>query len=69
MTDANIAVAGMPPGRSRPIEKALHELAHVAVTEACVSGLCDICLEQPTCRRDVFGPPWRDSHSPRRSGK
>ena len=50
-------------------KKALQELAHVAVTEACVSGLCDICLEQPMCRRDVFGPPWRDSNSSRRSGK
>ena len=69
MTDENIVVAGMPPCQSRSVEKALQELAHMAVTEACVSGLCDMCLEQQTCGRDIFGAPWSNSHSSRRWGK
>jgi len=44
MNDLALVSAGMTPGRSRLVEEALGELAHMAVTEACVSGLCDICL-------------------------
>ena len=52
MTDENIAVAGMPPYQSPSVAQALQELAHMAVTEACVSGLCDICLAQQGCLCD-----------------
>ncbi len=37
----------MTQDRSPLVEEALTELAHVAVTEACVSGLCDVCLYYP----------------------
>jgi hypothetical protein len=35
---------GTAPSRFPSIERALRELAHVPLTEACVSGLCDVCL-------------------------
>ena len=44
MNDITIASGDMPSPRSRSVEKALQELAQMAVTEACVSGLCDVCL-------------------------
>ncbi len=69
MTDEHIVGAGTPPGRSGPVEKALQELAHMAATEACVSGLCDLCLAQPRCLCDAAGAPWRDPPSAGRSGK
>ena len=52
MTDENITVADMPPYQSPSVEQALQALAHMAVTEACVSGLCDICLAQQRCLCD-----------------
>ncbi len=35
--------------RSRLLEQAMRELKQMACTEACVSGLCDICLAQEEC--------------------
>ncbi len=35
--------------RSRLLERAMRELKQMTCTEACVSGLCDICLAQQTC--------------------
>jgi len=46
MNDAAVVRAGMAPCRSPLVEKALRELAQMPGTEACVSGLCDICLYQ-----------------------
>jgi len=68
VNDAAIVSAGMPPCCSRSVEKALRELAQMAVTEACVSGLCDICLYQAgLC--NIVGQHWEDSRPSRRSGE
>ena len=61
MSDAGNVSAGMASCRSPSAEKALRELAHMAVTEACVSGLCDICLYQ-TGLCDMAGWRGEDSH-------
>ncbi len=37
--------------RSRSLAPGMRELAPTACTEACVSGLCDLCLAQETCFR------------------
>jgi hypothetical protein len=46
VNDAPIARVGRAPYRSTLVEKALQELSQMAVTEACVSGSCDICVFQ-----------------------
>ena len=63
------AAAGTPRSRTRFIEETLRELAHMPVTEACVSGLCDICLACQTCFCESVGRPWKESDSSRRSGE
>ena len=68
MKDTAIARVGMTPCRSPSVEEALRELAQMAVTEACVSGLCDMCLFQAgLCT--IVGQHWEDSHPSGRSGK
>ncbi len=67
MTDETTGVAGTPLRPSWSVEKASQELAHLPVTEACVSGLCDICLAQQGSLCDVVGTPWKDSPSSKRS--
>lgn len=57
-----------PLSRTRLIEETLRELAQMPITEACVSGLCDICLACQTCLCDSAGQPWKESDSSRRSG-
>ena len=68
MNDVPIVSVGRAPCRSAPVEKALQELARMAVTEACVSGLCDMCLYQ-TGLCMIVRRRWEDSHPSRRSGK
>ncbi len=68
MNDVPIVSVGVAPCRSASVEKALRELAQMAVTEACVSGLCDICLYQ-TDLCMIVHRRWEDSHPSRRSGK
>ena len=77
MDDVAIVSAGMVPCRSRWPEKALRELPQVTITEACVSGLCDICLYQAgLCNivclyqpGNIVGPHREDSHLSRRPDK
>ena len=45
----NDRAADIPLDRSRSVEAAIRELTRMALTEACVSGLCDFCLAQETC--------------------
>lgn len=68
MKDVAIAGAGMTPCRSPSLEKALRELAQLAVTEACVSGSCDLCLFQ-TDPCNMVGQYREDSHPSGRSGE
>jgi hypothetical protein len=66
----NVAIvgAGTTPGRSPLVEKALRELAQMPLTEACVSGLCDICLYQAgLC--NMVGKHWADAQPSKRSGE
>jgi acetyl-CoA acetyltransferase len=68
VNDVAVVGAGMAPFRSPSVEKALRELAQMAVTEACVSGLCDMCLYQAgLC--DMASQRWKDSDPSTRSGK
>jgi hypothetical protein len=60
MDDPTIVGAGKAPHRSPSVEQASLLWAQLAVTEACVSGACDICLCQDAC--DLFGQHWEDSH-------
>jgi hypothetical protein len=46
MDESAIVGASMGPYRSPSVEQALRELAQLAITEACLSGLCDLCLYQ-----------------------
>ncbi len=52
--------------RSPAVERALRELAQMPVTEACVSGLCDMCLYQASLC-DVICQPGENSSPSRRS--
>jgi hypothetical protein len=68
MKNAAITRAGMTPCRSPSVEQALRELALTAVTEACVSGLCDLCpCQADPCK--LVGQQWADSHLPSLLGK
>ena len=49
---------------SPTVEKALQELAHMPVTEACVCGACDLCLNRAALC-DVASPQPQDSYQPR----
>jgi hypothetical protein len=64
---ANVS-AGMAPYRYPSVEKALRELAQMPLTEACVSGLCDICLYQ-TGLCNIVGKNREDSRPSRSSGE
>jgi len=56
------------PRRSPSAEKALQQLTNLPVTEACVSGSCDICLNQAgPC--DVIGQGQENSHPSSRPEK
>ena len=68
MNEGDIVKAGIAPCRSPSVEKALQELAQTPVTEACMSGLCDICLYQ-TDLCTIVGPRRENSHPFGRSGK
>ena len=68
MDGVPIMSAGRAPCRSPSVEKALRELAQMAVTEACVSGLCDICLYQKDLCM-IVGQHGEGSHPSRPSGK
>jgi hypothetical protein len=47
--------------RSPLVDKALQDLAEMAVTEACLSGLCDFCLYHGTGLCTIFGRQWEGS--------
>jgi hypothetical protein len=64
MEDPAIVGASMGPNRSPSVQQALRELAQMAITEACLSGLCDMCLYQ-TDACTIFGRHWEDSPLPR----
>ena len=68
MNFAAIASPGTAPCRFPSVEKALQELAKTPVTEACMSGLCDICLYQKDLCT-IVGPHRENSHPFGRSGK
>ncbi len=55
MNDIAIAGAAMNSCRFRSDEKPLRDLMEIAVTEACLSGLCEICLYQGTAQCIIFG--------------
>lgn len=46
MNEVTIASGGISPCRSPSLEQAQRELSQMPVTEACVSGLCEICIYQ-----------------------
>ena len=58
MDDSAIVGASTGPYRSPSVEQALREVAQMAITEACLSGLCDMCL----CQTDAcdFARKWRE---------
>ena len=58
MDDSAIVGASTGPYRSPSVEQALRELAQMAITEACLSGLCDMCLYQADAC-DIAGK-WRE---------
>ncbi len=58
MDDPAIVGASVGPTRSPWVEQALRELAQMAITEACLSGICDICLFQ-TDGCEIAGK-WRE---------
>ena len=66
VNDATIACQGIARCPSPAVEKALRELAQMPVTEACLSGLCDICLYQ-TGLCMIFSQHGEDSYKSRRS--
>lgn len=68
MNNVAIVSASTAPCRSPSVDKALRELAQIPLTEACVSGLCDMCLYQ-TGLCDIVGKHWADSQPSRRSGE
>lgn len=70
MNDVAIVNASTDPCRSPSVDKALRELAQMPLTEACVSGLCDMCLYQTglgLC--NIVGKHWADSQPSRHSGE
>jgi hypothetical protein len=68
VNDEAITSASKASRASKPVEKALQGLADVPVTEACVSGSCDICLYQKDpC--SIVGQTWENSHPSSRSGE
>jgi hypothetical protein len=66
--DVAIIRAGGILHRSPMVDKALQELPQMLLTEACVSGLCDICLYQ-TVFCNIVGKHWADSQPSRHSAK
>ncbi len=64
--DVGVLTAGRTSCRSRSGEKAFRGLAEMVVTEACLSGLCDICLYHGTGLCSIFAQDWGDSHPSRR---
>jgi hypothetical protein len=68
VNDVAIVNAGTAPSRSPSVDKALRKLAQMPLTEACVSGLCDMCLFQ-TGLCNMVGQHWADSQPSRRSGE
>jgi hypothetical protein len=48
MKQGPIAVARARPCRSPAVEQALQELAQCPLTEACLHGVCDICVADQT---------------------
>ncbi len=62
-----IAVARRRASRSVAVEQALEEIAHTPLTEACLQGLCDICIAEPTCLCHTVRP-WEKSPSAGLSG-
>lgn len=53
------AGAGMSLCHSPSVEKALRECEQLALTEACLSGFCDLCLYQTSLC--MIGQPWKDA--------
>ena len=68
MNTVAVVNASTPPCRSPSVDQALRELAQMPLTEACVSGLCDMCLYQ-TGLCNIFGKHWADSQPSGRSGE
>lgn len=67
MDVVTITKAVIAPCRSPSVEEAARELGRIPVTEACVSGLCDLCLYQmDLC--NVIGKQSDDSPPSRGSG-
>jgi len=69
MDEIAIVSEGRTSCRSQFVEKGLGDLAEMAVTEACLSGLCDICLYDGTGLCAIFGQNWGDSRPARRPTK
>ena len=62
-----ILCTGGNPRRSVQLERQLQAWAQLPVTEACVSGLCDMCLCRRTSLCTIFGEGrWKEAfHRPR----
>jgi len=59
--------AGRASCRSPLVEEASRDLVEMEVTEACQSGLCDICPYQGTDLCPIFGQNAGDSQPSKRS--
>ena len=68
MNEVAAVSGGMVPYRSPSVEKTSQDLKRMAVTEACASGLCDICLYQ-TGLCTILGQHRGNSYPFRRSGE
>lgn len=61
MDGPTIVGADKASHRSPSVEQASLDWAQLAVTEACLSGVCNMCLCQPDAC-DLFGQHCEDSH-------
>ncbi len=66
MTHKDLAASAASLSRSPLVEQAMQELARMPLTEACVSGLCEICLSLPACLCDIVARPGTQPDSSRR---
>ncbi len=62
MTIGELAGTVPPSGHSRSVDQARQEIARMPVTEACLSGICDNCLDSQTCLCDTGGRPGEGWH-------
>ena len=64
--EPSLALADRHSSPSKAVEQALQELAKLPLTEACLSGLCEMCLARQKC---LCGEGWAESVLAVRSDK